>query len=385
MTVRTDALELSRALIRCPSVTPEDAGALDVLQETLEALGFTCLRQPFEAPATARVDNLYARIGTAAPNFCFAGHTDVVPPGDLADWAVDPFAAEIRDGLLFGRGACDMKTAIACFVDAAGRFLAARHSGFAGSISLLITGDEEGPAVNGTAKMLPWLAARGERLDACLVGEPTSRHALGDTVKVGRRGSLNAVLRVDGVQGHAAYPEHADNPIPRLVRMLAALDGEWLDHGTAYFQPSHLTVTSVDVGNPATNVIPARATAQFNVRFNDLHTAEGLRLTIEDRLAEIGPHKLDTTCSGEAFVFEPGPLSDHVSAAIEDVTGERPELGTGGGTSDARFIKDVCPVVEAGMLGATAHKHDECAAVADIERLTAIYQGVLERTFRSAG
>ena len=385
MTERTDALELSCALIRCPSVTPEDAGALDVLQDSLAALGFTCVRQPFETPGTARVDNLYARLGTAAPNFCFAGHTDVVPPGDLAGWTADPFAAEVRDGWLFGRGACDMKTAIACFVDAAGRFLAARRSGFPGSISLLITGDEEGPSVNGTAKMLPWLAARGERLDACLVGEPASRHTLGDTIKIGRRGSLNAVLRIDGVQGHAAYPERADNPIPRLVRMLAALDGGWLDDGTSHFQPSRLTVTSVDVGNSATNVIPARATAQFNVRFNDLHTAESLRRAIEDRLTELGSYTLETTCSGEAFVLEPGPLSDLVSAAIEAVTGERPELGTGGGTSDARFIKDACPVVEVGMPGATAHKHDECAAVADIERLTAIYQGVLERTFPSAG
>lgn len=374
-----DPLELSRALIRCPSVTPEDAGALGVLSAALERLGFSCHRLRFADAGTAPVDNLYARIGAQGPNLCFAGHTDVVPPG--AGWSVDPFAAEIRDGRLYGRGAADMKTAIACFVAAVARHL---QCGGAprGSISLLITGDEEGPAVNGTRKVLTWLAERGERLDGCLVGEPTNPSALGEMIKIGRRGSLNARLRVDGVQGHAAYPHLADNPIPRLLRMLAALEAEPPDAGTDWFQPSTLTFTSIDVGNAASNVIPAAAQAAFNIRFNDLHTAASLREWIEARCRSVGGrHALEMECSGEAFLCPPGPLATMVADAAREVTGQVPAFSTSGGTSDARFLKDACPVCEFGMVGESAHKVDENVAVADIEALTSIYAGVLARFF----
>lgn len=373
----TDPLSLSRALIRCPSVTPEDAGALDVLTSALQALGFDCHRLRFTGAGSAPVDNLYARYGHGSPNFCFAGHTDVVPPGD--GWSVDPFAATIRDGRLFGRGAADMKSAIACFVAAVARWLGNGNGG-AGSVSLLITGDEEGPSVNGTRRVLAWLAERGETLDACLVGEPTNPTALGETIKIGRRGSLNARLLVDGVQGHAAYPELADNPIPRLVRMLAALAGEPLDAGSDWFQPSTLTITSVDVGNTATNVIPAHARAAFNVRFNDCHTTQSLLDLVRARCREIDDRFiLDSECSGEAFICPPGPLVSCVADAVAAVSGRTPQLTTGGGTSDARFIKDVCPVCEFGMVGESAHKVDENVPVGDLEQLTEVYFGVLER------
>ena len=382
MTAPIDPLALARALIRCPSITPTDAGALDVLQAALESLGLVCTRLPFSEPGTADVENLYARIGTRPPNFCFAGHTDVVPVGDAAAWTADPFGGEVRDGRLFGRGAADMKAAIACFVAAVDRFLTRRRGGFDGSVSLLITGDEEGPSINGTRKVLGWLADRGERLDACLVGEPTNATVLGETIKIGRRGSLNCSLAVHGIQGHAAYPERADNPIPRLVRMLAALDATPLDDGSAFFDPSTLALTSVDVGNTATNVIPARAFAAFNIRFNDRHSAETLRDWIEARCRSVGgPFDLATTCNGEPFVSPQGPLSRIVVAAVERVCGRRPELGTGGGTSDARFIKDACPVCEFGMPGDTAHKVDENVAVADLAALTEIYGAVLDDFF----
>ncbi|HRK96609.1 MAG TPA: succinyl-diaminopimelate desuccinylase, partial [Rhodospirillales bacterium] len=344
-----------------------------------ERLGFACHRLRFADGGTAPVENLYARIGGQGPNLCFAGHTDVVPPG--AGWSVDPFAAEIRDGRLYGRGAADMKTAIACFVAAVAQHL---RSGDAprGSISLLITGDEEGPAVNGTRKVLSWLAERGERLDGCVVGEPTNPAGLGEMIKIGRRGSLNARLRVDGVQGHAAYPHLADNPIPRLLRMLAALEAAPLDAGTDWFQPSTLTFTSIDVGNAASNVIPAAAQAAFNVRFNDLHTAASLRAWIEGRCrAAGGRHLLEMECSGEAFLCPPGPLATMVADAVREVTGQVPAFSTSGGTSDARFLKDACPVCEFGMVGESAHKVDENVAVADIEALTSIYAGVLARFF----
>jgi succinyl-diaminopimelate desuccinylase len=377
-----DPVELSRALIRCPSVTPADAGALGVLQRALEPLGFNCERLRFEQRGTAPVDNLYARRGDSPPNFCFAGHTDVVPAGDAAAWTVDPFAAEIRHGRLFGRGAADMKAAIACFTVAAARFYESRGPDQPGSISLLITGDEEGPSINGTRKVLHRLAARGETLDACLVGEPTNTNVLGEMIKIGRRGSLNAVIEVEGVQGHSAYPQFADNPIPRLVRMLASIDATPLDHGTPRFQPSTVAITSVDVANPTTNVIPSRATARLNVRFNDLHTGQSVAAWIEARCAEVGGRfDLRTECSGESFLCPPGPLSRIVANAVRRVTGREPELGTTGGTSDARFIKDFCPVCEFGMPGETAHKPDENVAVADIEALTRIYRAVLEGFF----
>ena len=381
-----DPLALARALIRCPSVTPDDEGALGTLQRSLEPLGFACERMTFAEEGTAPVENLYARIGGEAPNFCFAGHTDVVPPGDRALWTVDPFEGEVRDGRLWGRGAADMKAAIACFVAAAARFLGVRGAGRTpGSISLLITGDEEGPAVNGTRKVLRRLAERGETIDACLVGEPTNPSALGEMIKIGRRGSLNAVVTVDGVQGHSAYPHLADNPIPRLVRMLVAIDGTPLDDGTPHFQPSAVVMTSVDVGNRATNVIPSRATARLNVRFNDRHTGDSIAAWLHERCAAVGGRfELSCECSGEAFLTPPGPLSRVVADAVRKVTGGQPELSTSGGTSDARFIKDYCPVCEFGMPGETAHKVDESVNVADIDALARIYEAVLQGFFEES-
>ena len=378
-----DPIELTQALIRCPSVTPAEAGALDLLQKTLEGIGFRCWRLPFQAPDTAAVDNLYARWGEGAgPAFAFAGHSDVVPVGDAAGWSSDPFAAEIRDGKLFGRGAADMKAAIACFVAAAERFLARRGEGFPGRIALLITGDEEGPSVNGTKPMLGWLKQQGERLDACLVGEPTNPERLGDMVKIGRRGSMSGWLTVHGVQGHSAYPDLADNPVHRLIRMLDSITCEPLDGGTAHVQPSTLQVTSVDVGNPATNVIPAAARAIFNIRFNDAHSSAGLTRWLNERFAGVGGrYELKLHVSGESFLTPPGALSEIISSAVEQAVGRRPELSTTGGTSDARFIKDHCPVAEFGMVGRSMHKVDEEVALADIERLAAIYERVLDGFF----
>ncbi len=377
-----DAVALARDLIRCPSVTPRDAGALGVLEQALGPLGFECHRLRFgEGPEA--VENLYARIGRAGRNFCFAGHTDVVPAGDEKGWSVGPFEARVSNGMLFGRGAADMKGAVACMVAAAARFLARRGADFGGAISLLITGDEEGAAVNGTKRVLQWLAARGERLDACLVGEPTSADRLGDMVKIGRRGGLHGRLTAHGVQGHSAYPRLADNAAHRLVRMLAAAMAEPLDEGTAQFEPSSLQVTTIDVGNPAANVIPARASAAFNVRFNDLQTPAGIEHWLRRRFDEVGGgYDLSITVSGEAFYNPPGPLSDLVCRAVERRVGRRPELGTAGGTSDARFIKDCCPVAEFGLVGRTMHQVDEHVAIADLSALTDIYDAMLEEYFR---
>jgi succinyl-diaminopimelate desuccinylase len=377
-----DPVELAQRLIRCPSVTPEDAGALAIAEADLEGLGFACHRLTFSEPGTPDVDNLYARIGRAAPNFCFAGHTDVVPVGEEAAWTVDPFGGELVDGVLWGRGAADMKGALACFVAAAARFLGARSAGFDGSISLLITGDEEGPAINGTRKVLEWMAANGERIDACLVGEPTNPARLGETVKIGRRGSITGRLTVLGAQGHVAYPHRADNPIPRLMDTLAALTAKPLDEGSEHFEPSNLEVTTVDVGNPAENLIPARARATINVRFNDRHTGDGLAAWLRDCCtAHAGAHELEILVTGEAFLTPPGALSELIVGAVERVLGARPELGTAGGTSDARFIKDYCPVAEFGLVGQTMHKADERVAAADLHALTDVYAAVLDAYF----
>ncbi len=377
-------MELARALIRCPSVTPADAGALDVLQRALEPLGFACHRLTFSTAGTPDVDNLYARAGRPdGPNFCFAGHTDVVPAGDSAAWSADPFAAEIRDGALVGRGAADMKGAIACFVAAASRFIRARDgAGLPGAISLLITGDEEGPSVNGTKPLLQWLAGRGERLDACLVGEPTNPERLGQMIKIGRRGSLTGRLLVRGVQGHVAYPHLADNPIHRLLDMLARITGEPLDAGTAHFQPSTLQVSTIDVDNPASNVIPAEARAVFNIRFNDSHSGRSLEQWLRAQFdAAGGDYDLQVAIGGESFVTPPGRLSDLIAGSVERVLGMRPELSTTGGTSDARFIKDYCPVAEFGLAGLTMHKVDERVPIADLAALTDIYEAVLAGYF----
>ena len=381
-----DPVELARRLIRCPSVTPAEAGALDLLEETLRGLGFETHRLVFDEPGaepeTPEVDNLYARLGDSAPNFCFAGHTDVVPPGDPAAWRFDPFAGELADGMLHGRGAVDMKGAIAAFIGALSRFLARRGADFGGAVSLLITGDEEGPSVNGTRKVLDWLAGRGERLDACLVGEPTSSEALGDMVKIGRRGSLTGHLTVEGVQGHTAYPRLADNPVHGLVRMLARLTAEPLDAGSEHFEASNLQITTVDVGNPTSNLIPARATAAFGVRFNDRHSGESVERWLRERLDEAGrPYALSVRVSGESFLCPPGALSEIVGAAVESVLGRRPLLGTSGGTSDARFIKDHAPIAELGLLNATAHQVDERTSLTDLEDLGRVYEAVLDGFF----
>jgi succinyl-diaminopimelate desuccinylase len=381
-----DPIALAQALIRCPSVTPADAGALDTLASALAPAGFACRRMPFEAPGTARIDNLYAKFAGKRPgrHFSFAGHSDVVPVGKREGWSVDPFAAEIADGRLYGRGAADMKGAIAAFAGAAARFVAKNDGDFAGAISLLITGDEEGSSVNGTKPMLQALAAEGEHFDACLVGEPTNPGRLGEMAKIGRRGSWTGHLTVKGVQGHIAYPHLADNPTHRLARMIVALTETPLDPGTAHFQPSTLQVSTIDVGNPATNVIPAEARASFNSRFNDGFNPASLEAEVRRRLDSVGgTYELRVECSGVSFVTPPGPLSALVSDAVKAVTGLTPELSTTGGTSDARFIKDYCPVIEFGLLGATMHKVDENVAITDILQLSDIYERILESYFNA--
>jgi succinyl-diaminopimelate desuccinylase len=382
-----DEVELTRQLIRCPSVTPEEGGALSLLEGVLGDLGFACHRLVFSEPGTADVDNLYARIGGPGRQFCFAGHTDVVPVGDRAAWRVDPFAGVVQDGQVIGRGAADMKGAIACFVAAAADVLAAHGGDLGGAISLLITGDEEGDAVNGTRKVLDWLKARGEVPDVCLVGEPTSDEALGDMVKIGRRGSLTARLTVHGTQGHTAYPHLADNPVHHLVAMLHAVTAEPLDQGSEHYSASTLQLSSIDVGNPTGNVIPAQATAAFNIRYNDKHSGASLEAWLREKFdgaiesARGARYELAVRVSGDSFLCPPGPLSDLVCTATEGVTGRRPALGTTGGTSDARFIKDFCPVAELGLLNATAHKVNEQVPVADLRQLRAIYRAVLQGYF----
>ena len=384
-----DPVDLAAELIRRPSVTPKDEGALDIVAARLERLGFVCHRLVFDDPGpdgetTAPIANLYARFGGGRPNLCFAGHTDVVPPGPTEAWSFEPFAASLRDGALCGRGAVDMKGAIAAFIAAAERFLAARGAAFAGSISLLITGDEEGVAVNGTRKVLDWLRARGEALDACVVGEPSSARDLGDMIKIGRRGSMTGRLTVEGVQGHVAYPHLTDNAAHRLLALLQVLLQSPLDPGTEHFQPSSLQVTTIDIGTPATNVVPGLARATFNIRFNDCWTSETLKSWVADKLASVGGrYRLAWEVSGESFLVPPGPVSDCLSAAIGAVTGRIPELSTTGGTSDARFIHAYCPVAEFGLVGLTMHKTDERVEIADIARLTAIYQAFIERFFET--
>ncbi|HVJ50978.1 MAG TPA: succinyl-diaminopimelate desuccinylase [Aliidongia sp.] len=376
---------LAAALIRCPSVTPADAGAIGTLATALRPYGFDCHELVMSTPGTDDIANLYARWGRGGRHFAFAGHTDVVPAGDRAAWSVDPFGGVTRDGWLMGRGAADMKGAIAAFAAAATRFIAARGASFDGSISLLVTGDEEGVSINGTAKLMEWLETRGERIDACIVGEPTNERTLGDMVKIGRRGSLNATLTVHGTAGHVGYPHLADNPIHRLVAMLAGLTATPLDERTDHFEPSSLQVSTVDVGNPATNVIPATARAVFNIRFNDRWTGAKLEALLRERLAKHGGRwDLAVKVSGEAFLTPPAALAELIADAAAAVTGARPVFSTTGGTSDARFIRRFCPVAEFGLVGLTMHKVDEAVPVADIERLAEIYLGVLERFFAVA-
>ena len=370
MTDLGDPLPLAQALIRRASVTPDDDGAQDVLADALAGLGFSVERLRYGA-----TENLFARIGADGPHFCFAGHTDVVPVGD-AGWSGDPFGGEVRGEILYGRGACDMKGAIAAFVAAAARHLAEGKP--RGSISLLITGDEEGPALDGTVRVLEWMAANGQVPDFCLVGEPTNPVRLGDMIKIGRRGSLNARVTMHGTQGHVAYPHRADNPVHRLVRALGALTAAPLDAGSAWFEPSSLQITSIDVGNKATNVIPAAARAALNVRFNDRHSGASLEAWLRAALAQHGEKfELDVTVSGESFLTEPGPMVDTLRHAIAQVVGREPALDTAGGTSDARFIARYCPVAEFGLVGATMHQVDECVPVSELRDLARIYAAVL--------
>ena len=381
-----DPVALAQALIRCPSVTPEEGGALDLLQKTLEKIGFVCHRLKFSEAGTADVDNLYARYGNTAPNFCFAGHTDVVPTGPLDAWKRGPFEAVVEEGILYGRGAADMKGAIACFTAATQRVLA--ENKLSGSISMLITGDEEGPAINGTQKMLAWLTENNEILDVCLVGEPTNPEHLGQMVKIGRRGSMNVRLAVYGIQGHTAYPHLADNPAHRLVAILNSLVMIPLDEGSAHFPPSTLQISTIDIGNLATNVIPSEAYATFNIRFNDHHSSASLtkflHKAIDAEIGQEGRYDLDISVSGESFLTPPGQLSQLVCESIKSVLGNEPELSTTGGTSDARFIKDHCEVVEFGMVGQTMHKANEQAHIKDLQNLRLIYETVLRGYFHNA-
>jgi len=371
----SDPLALAQALIRCASVTPADAGAQDVLAASLEAIGFTVTRLRF-----GEIENLFARIGTEGPHICFAGHTDVVPEG-AANWSSGPFAGEVRDGVLYGRGACDMKGAIAAFVAGAADHLKGGQP--KGSISLLITGDEEGPAVDGTVKVLEWMQANGQVPDFCIVGEPTNPAALGDMIKVGRRGSVNMTLAVQGIQGHVAYPHRVDNPVHRLVRIAAALTAAPIDAGSEFFEPTSIQLTSIDVGNPATNVVPASARLMLNIRFNERHSGAALAAWVRataERHAE--RFDLDVSISGESFLTAPGPEIDALVAAIATATGRQPKLDTGGGTSDARFIARYCPVAEFGLVGATMHQVDEQVPVDELRELARIYRAVLDQLLR---
>jgi succinyl-diaminopimelate desuccinylase len=386
--VRADPAAILQALIRCPSVTPQEGGALHYLAALLGEAGFTTEIVRFSEDGTPDVDNLFARIGEGEPHLVFAGHTDVVPPGDSKRWRFDPFSGEIADGMIFGRGAADMKGGVAAFAAAALDYIA-RESPLQGSLSLLITGDEEGPAVNGTVKLLQWAAARGERFSHCIVGEPTNPNTLGDMIKIGRRGSLNGEIVVTGRQGHSAYPHLAENPLPIMARIVGALSDLVLDKGNAHFERSQLVVTSIDVGNSAFNVIPGEARARFNVRFNDIWTPETLRERLEAAIREAaGNAKAELIClpcNSLAFITKPDAFVQTVSRAIQVETGRTPVLSTGGGTSDARFIRNYCPVIEFGLVGQTMHAFDEHVAVKDVQALTRIYGGIIEHYFAGQG
>ncbi|MCQ2005534.1 succinyl-diaminopimelate desuccinylase [Rhizobium sp. NRK18] len=389
----TDPVAVLQTLIRCPSVTPAEGGALSALDAMLSPLGFAVERITARDDGTPDVENLYARRGTSGPHLMFAGHTDVVPVGNEASWTHPPFAADIEDGILYGRGAVDMKGGIACFVAAIARHIE-KHGDIAGSLSFLITGDEEGPAINGTVKLLKWAADKGETWDACILGEPTNPDQLGDMIKNGRRGSLSGEITVHGVQGHAAYPHLADNPVRGILQLTTALMYPPFDHGSDDFQPSNLEVTTVDTGNTAVNVVPETARAAFNIRFNDLWTENTLKGEIIRRLDAAAadgnlrhgrdPVRFDLTWkanTAQVFLTRDNRLTGILSEAIETVTGLTPKLSTTGGTSDARYIKDYCPVVEFGLVGQTMHMVDERVAIADLEKLTQIYETFLERWF----
>ena len=378
------ALVIAAQLINCRSVTPDVAGCWQVITPILDEMGFR--HEILAVGGTPnepghKVENLYARYGNGVKNFAFCGHIDVVPAGDEAAWSHPPFAAVQQQGRLFGRGAVDMKGGVAGFIAAATRFIAEKPQ-FNGSISILLTSDEEGPGQNGIAKLMPFLAARGETPSVCLVGEPTSVRNLGDMMKIGRRGSLEGVLTVQGIQGHVAYPHRADNPIPKLLRLLAALGSGALDSGTSHFPPSNLEITSIDCGNNVSNLIPSRITARFNIRFNDSQSGAEWEKFIRARLDTAAlPYELRVAISGEAFVTQPGAFSSLIAETVRDVTGLDPEASTSGGTSDARFIAPYCPVVEFGLVGESMHKIDESVRISDIESLTEIYYRLLKKFF----
>ena len=382
MTTLTPSQELARDLIRCPSVTPHEGGALDLLQTRLSAAGFACHRLPF-GEGEERIDNLFAVWGEGKPHFCFAGHTDVVPQGDDKDWTHPPFSGDVADGILYGRGAVDMKGAIAAFVIAALEHI--KTTPPQGQISFLITGDEEGDAIHGTKPVLDWLNENDMMPDAFLVGEPTNPNQIGDVVKNGRRGSLSCTLTVEGVQGHAAYPHRSDNPLPRLMAMLAPLAKVEIDEGNAHFDPSTASITSIDTGNPARNVTPQRTTAMFNIRYSSVHTADSLKAWLVEHFDSVGGHwSAEWVNSAAPFITEPGDYTDIVSHAIEDVTGRKPELSTSGGTSDARFIAPFAEVVEFGLVGQTMHQVDENTPLDDLTTLTQIYSSILSRYFAAS-
>jgi succinyl-diaminopimelate desuccinylase len=373
-----DPVALAQALIRRPSITPADAGAMAVIEQALSALGFNCRRMRF-----GPIENLYARRGTEGPNLCFAGHTDVVPTGETAAWCHDPFAGRVEDGVLHGRGAVDMKGAIAAFIAAIPRTIGSK-----GSLSLLITGDEEGLAVDGTRRVVETLMAEGEQIDHCLVGEPSSSVKLGDMIKVGRRGNVNAWITVEGIQGHVAYPDRAANPLPVLVRLLARLVQHRLDEGYPEFQPTNLEVTALAADDVANNVTPANASARLNIRFNPTHTGATLERWLAAECEAValgfpGTVRLKTVIKGEPFLTPPERFVHMVADVVEATLGLRPELSTSGGTSDARYIRALCPVIELGLVGATMHKVDECTPIDQIVALTRVYRAVIERYFET--
>jgi len=377
-----DVIELTQKLISCPSVTPKDEGAQLYLADKLEALGFECHHLPF-GEGDETVPNLFARIGNGAPHICYAGHTDVVPTGPLDQWTFSPFDAHIEDDVLYGRGASDMKGSVAAFLAAASLYL--ENGELKGSISFLITGDEEGPAINGTTKVLEWMNENGHIPDVCLVGEPTNPDYLGQEIKIGRRGSFNGVLNVTGTQGHVAYPHRANNPMPRLVKLLDALNTHIFDQGSEHFPQTNLEITAINTDNEADNVIPESSQAKFNIRFNDLWNRKTLECKVREIMDATGyAYDLQTSCSGESFITQPGAWSDIVQKAVQEVTGHKPELTTSGGTSDARFVSRYCPVLEFGGINKTIHQINENARVEDLKTLSDIFKHIIEITNNTA-
>ena len=374
-------IELTKTLINCRSVTPENDGAIEQVSHWLEEIGFKSEILNFEEEGTASIKNLWSKMGSKGPTICFAGHTDVVPTGNIDEWSSDPFDANEVNDKIIGRGAADMKGSIASFISATNRFVK-EYPDFPGSIGFIITGDEEGCAINGTKKILTWMKSNNISFDDCIVGEPTNPNSLGEMIKIGRRGSVNGVITVKGVQGHVAYPHLADNPIPKLIKILENLINKKLDDGTEHFQPSNIEITSIDIGNTATNVIPKEALANFNIRYNDIFDREKIEEEVHNRIRSLNyDYSIKFEHSGDSFLTSPGKLTKNLSKIIEDQTGNTPELSTSGGTSDARFIKDYGNVVEFGLIGATMHKVDESASIKDIKNLTEIYYQLLKKYF----